>query len=243
MLPSEAEGADEANVATQKNRIRDEIIKKTNEQILAHDNGETDPAKKTLPLLRALGSDLNINAFALNWKRNQQELNKETEDANYLMSRVVRSFSVETPGTDPHEIPLYLTSTEFSHEEYGECLTAFKRRLGLDPSGESLMVLRNVVMSPFASLSSNGNFIEHLGKKFKEVVGREVDVSAAIRMLGPKRIMLCSNRVTELPGTQRGYPRLSRILGAWQRLHLSLIPAHVPPRQAATTSDSQCHLR
>lgn len=68
---------------------------------------------------------------------------------NYFMQRIVESLSVDSPGDDPTKIPLYLTSTEFSHDLYGECATKFKERLGLEDGKQDLFVLRNVVMSPF----------------------------------------------------------------------------------------------
>jgi len=148
---------------------------------MANDEGKR-PAEKTMTLLRALGSDLNINAFALNWRHPNGTVNTDVEGANYLM-RVVRRLSVDSPDDNPSKIPLYLTSTEFSSNLYGECLTNFKTRLGLEKSDDSMMVLRNVVMSPFTSLSSKGDFINMLGEIFKEVLEEEVKVSSLFGML------------------------------------------------------------
>lgn len=175
-LPSE-EGGDAKAVEIEKQRIRDEILTKTNAEIIANDEGKK-PADKTITLLRALGSDLNINAFALNWRHPNGTVNTDVEEANYLMRRVVRRLSVDSPDDNPSKIPLYLTSTEFTSNLYGECLANFKTRLGLEKSEDSMMVLRNVVMSPFASLSSKGDFINMLGETFKEVLEEEVKVSS-----------------------------------------------------------------
>ncbi|KAM7198694.1 Pyridoxal phosphate-dependent transferase [Naviculisporaceae sp. PSN 640] len=171
MLPSEATG-DPEQVAEEKERIRTEILSKTNAEIVANDT-----ERKTMTLLRALGSDLNINAFALNWRHADGTLNTDVEEANYLMSRVVSRLSVDSPDDNPTKIPLYLTSTEFSKKDYGRCVTTFKRRLGLETeSAESLMVLRNVVMSPLTSLSTRGDFINMLGETFREVIEEEVRI-------------------------------------------------------------------
>ncbi|KAK0616216.1 pyridoxal phosphate-dependent transferase [Immersiella caudata] len=178
VLPSEASG-DTQKVEQEKERIRNEILAQTNATIVANDVGKP-VEERTMTLLRALGSDLNINAFALNWRHADGTLNTDVEEANYLMTRVISRLSVDSPGDDPTTIPLYLTSTEFSHKDYGECATTFKRRLGLETkSTEGLMVLRNVVMSPFASLSSRDDFINMLGDTFKQVVQEEVDVCRA----------------------------------------------------------------
>ncbi|KAK4443837.1 pyridoxal phosphate-dependent transferase [Podospora aff. communis PSN243] len=178
MLPSEASG-DPQKVEQEKERIRNEILTQTNAAIVANDAGK--PAEdKTMTLLRALGSDLNINAFALNWRCADGTLNTDVEEANYLMNRVIRRLSVDSPDDNPATIPLYLTSTEFSKKDYGACASTFKRRLGLEvKSAESLMVLRNVVMSPFASLSSRGDFINMLGDTLKQVIEEEVEVCRA----------------------------------------------------------------
>jgi hypothetical protein len=130
-----------------------------------------------MTLLRALGSDLNINAFALNFKHKDKRLNTDVSEANYLMTRVVQRMSVDSPNDKPTDIPLYLTSTTFSNDLYGKCATKFKERLGLKVTEEPLMVLRNVVMSPLATFSTKGNYIDMLGKTFKEIVNEEVKVA------------------------------------------------------------------
>lgn len=130
--------------------------------------------QKAIKLLRSLGSDLNINAFALNFRHADGTLNGDVEEANYLMQRVVEALSVDSPTDDPTKIPLYLTSTEFSDELYGDCKKHFLKRLGLEDSTNDLMVLRNVVMSPFPT---DGNFISQLADIFYKTVEAETKVS------------------------------------------------------------------
>lgn len=155
------------------------MLSQTNAEIVSRDQGKP-VAEKTMTLLRALGSDTNINAFALNWRYPDGTINTDVEEANYLMGRVISRLSIESPDDKPSTIPLYLTSTEFSPKDYGDCAANFKRRLGLESNtAEDLMVLRNVVMSPFASLSSRGDFINMLGQTFKEIVEEEVEVCRA----------------------------------------------------------------
>ncbi|KAK8085300.1 pyridoxal-dependent decarboxylase conserved domain protein [Apiospora hydei] len=176
MLPSElGEHTSEAKIEAEKTRIRHEIVNKSNHEIVAVDATRPDDGEysKSMTLMRALGSDLNINAFALNFRREDGSLNKDIEEANYLMSRVVRAFSVESPTDNPTQIPLFLTSTEFSDELYGKCKENFVKRLGLSPSTQDLMVLRNVVMSPFPT---DQNFIRKLAQTFYDVVERETEI-------------------------------------------------------------------
>lgn len=121
--------------------------------------------------LRELGSDLNINAFALNWYREDGKLNDEIEEANYLMKRVVDRLSITEADQNPRKIPLYLTSTQFEPELYGECAQHFMDRLYLTRAQQDLYVLRNVVMSPFPT---EKNFISSLMNYFQDVINEEV---------------------------------------------------------------------
>ena len=174
-LPSElAKDSTPEKVEAEKQKIRDRILLKSNEEIVNED--ESRPKDdKALALLRALGSDLNINAFTTNWRYADGRLNDEVEEANFLNQRIIRRFSVDTPEDDPTKIPLYLSSTTFAVKEYGGCVQHFKKRLGLHPDNVDLTVLRNVVMSPWPT---DGNFLVRLGQEFKSVLEEEVEASA-----------------------------------------------------------------
>ncbi|KAI0012591.1 pyridoxal-dependent decarboxylase domain-containing protein [Xylariaceae sp. FL0662B] len=173
MLPSEmGPHPTEEKIEAEKRRIRRDIVKKTNAQIIVEDLKRPDE-HKILKLMRELGSDLNINCFAFNFRHADGRLNDDIEEANYLMQRVVETLSVDSPTDDPTKIPLYLTSTQFSDELYGKCKSNFMRRLGLEPSTQDLMVLRNVVMSPFPT---DGNFTNQLAKIVYDTVATETEV-------------------------------------------------------------------
>ncbi|KAL8934252.1 MAG: hypothetical protein Q9216_005994, partial [Gyalolechia sp. 2 TL-2023] len=159
-------------VEEEKEKIRQQILNKSNQEIIDED-ADRAPEDKAMVLLRALGSDLNINAFALNFRYSDGTLNDDVEEANYLNRRVVEVLSVDSPEDDPTKIPFYLTSTEFEHELYGNCAQHFKKRLGLAQDELSLFVLRNVLMTPFPT---EGNFIDKMVNIFQEVVEKEVEV-------------------------------------------------------------------
>ncbi|KAL3465417.1 pyridoxal-dependent decarboxylase conserved domain protein [Aspergillus heterothallicus] len=164
-LPSEVNGGD---VEAEKRFIREQILPKTNQEIVAN-----DVTLHTMTLLRALGSDLNINAFALNWRYEDGRLNDDIEEANYLMLRVIKALSISSPNDEPTTKGLFLTSTEFKHEEYGTCVELFMDRLGIARSKQNLMVLRNVVMTAFAT---EHELIDDLIQRFREVVEDAVKV-------------------------------------------------------------------
>jgi hypothetical protein len=175
-LPSErAEDSTPEKVEAEKTRIRKDIIEKSNAEIVKEDQFRPQD-QKAMKLMRELGSDLNINAFACNFRYSDGHLNEDVEEANYLMQRVVEALSVDSPNDDPTKIPLFLTSTEFSDELYGNCKKHFMKRLGLEDSTQDLMVLRNVVMSPFPT---EGNFISHLADIFYKTVKEETEVRRA----------------------------------------------------------------
>ncbi|KAE8354962.1 pyridoxal phosphate-dependent transferase [Aspergillus coremiiformis] len=183
-LPSEwKDPSNEHEIEEEKERIRREIIPKSNHAIVQSDRGKpTD--EKLMTLLRGLGSDLNINAFALNWRYDDEDKtwNTDIEEANYLMRHVVERLSISSPDQDPTKIPFYLTSTEFTNELYGKCAKEFKRRLGLPQCDRSLFVLRNVVMSPFPT---DNDFISTMVDYFRSVVEDGVRLCRTRNARGP----------------------------------------------------------
>lgn len=100
-----------------KDIIRQRILGKTNEEIV----DDTD----AFNVLCTLGSDLNINAFACNFRINGQ-VNDDVEEANYLNNRVFSRFSVTQPSIDPKTVPLFLSSTVFAQADYGDCVRDFQ---------------------------------------------------------------------------------------------------------------------
>ncbi|GMF67666.1 unnamed protein product [Aspergillus oryzae] len=168
-LPSEwKDPFNEHAIEKEKERIRQEILPKSNREIVESDVGKPTE-EKLMTLLRGLGSDLNINAFALNWRYDDKDRtwNTDIEEANYLTRHVVERLSICSPDQDPTKIPFYLTSTEFTNELYGKCAKEFKRRLGLPQCDRPLFVLRNVVMSPFPT---DNDFISTMVDYFRSVV-------------------------------------------------------------------------
>lgn len=165
-LPSELKpNSTSADVIAEKQRIRDLIINKSNKQI--------SESQEAMELLQGLGSDLNINAFACNFRYPDGRLNTDIGEANFLNRRIFERLSVTEPEEDPREVPLYLTCTTFAQADYKDCATHFKNRIGL-VGNQDLLVLRNVAMSPFAT---SGDFMKKLANIFQEVLEEEVTVS------------------------------------------------------------------
>ena len=142
------------------------------ERILSKENVELVEDQEAMSLLNKLGSDLNINAFACNFRYPDGTINTSIEEANYLNRRIFEALSCTRADEDPLTIPFYITSTTFTQKDYKECADKFKERLGLEGQ-QDLFVLRNVVMSPF---TTNRNFVSDLVDEFKIVLEREVKV-------------------------------------------------------------------
>lgn len=150
-------------VAEEKKFIRDNILGKTN-QALAQNTDAMDE-------LCALGSDLNINAFACNFRINGR-VNDDVEEANYLNNRIFDRLSLTSVGEQPQDIPMFLSATQFGHADYAECAEEYKRRLGLETrSQQDLFVLRNVVMSPFQGA---GDFVQNIADIFQSTLEEEM---------------------------------------------------------------------
>ncbi|KIJ42392.1 hypothetical protein M422DRAFT_48239 [Sphaerobolus stellatus SS14] len=142
--------------------IRKNILGRSNEDLVAD-----QPA---MDELCALGSDLNINAFSCNFRINGKP-NDDVEEANRLNKRLFERFSITKSKVPSGDVPLFLSSTTFAGEEYGQCADNFKRRLGMSTTGSDLFVLRNVVMSPFPVA---GDFVSGLAKIFETALKEEV---------------------------------------------------------------------
>ncbi|KAI0325060.1 PLP-dependent transferase [Cubamyces sp. BRFM 1775] len=160
-----------------KTIIRKRMLGKSNEEVVDD--------TQAFEVLCKLGSDLNINAFACNF-RIDGRVNDDAEEANYLTNRVYRLFSTPRPysGVDIKTVPLFLSSTIFSQDDYGDCVKNFQTRMGLETdSCQDLLVLRNVVMSPFQSA---GNYVQDLAGIFQAGLENEVKNVVARNKVSPQ---------------------------------------------------------
>ena|ERR1700760_641698 len=71
----------------------------------------------------------------------------------------------------------FLTSSVLGQEEYGECLTTFKQRLGLI-GDQDLYVLVNVTMSPWPTTAG---FLNEMVRDFRTIAEQQVQVRVLIQ--------------------------------------------------------------
>ncbi|GBE87629.1 PLP-dependent transferase [Sparassis crispa] len=163
-------------VAKEKEFIRSHILGKSNEEIWND--------KEAMKVLCQLGSDLNINAFACNFRINGK-VNEDVEEANYLNKRIFERLSITTTDKTPQDVPIFISSSVFEMKNYGKCATRFKERLGLETRSEQdLFILRNVVMSPFQTA---GDFVQKLADIFQGVLEDEVKNVVHRNTISPQR--------------------------------------------------------
>ena len=98
--------------------IRERILGKSNEEIVQDEDA--------FKLLCTLASDLNINAFACNFRING-EVNDDVEEANYLNKAIFDSLSITHRDVLPSTIPLFLSATTFAQADYGACVQNYQR--------------------------------------------------------------------------------------------------------------------
>ncbi|KAL0575884.1 hypothetical protein V5O48_006084 [Marasmius crinis-equi] len=171
---SERRGADfdRPEVVDERRHILKTIVERT--------NSELQKDEDALSLMRKLGSDLMINAFACNFYIGDN-LNTDVVEASFLNQRLYKRLSITSTEDLPNEKPIIIMGTEFSQEKYGEALTLYKKRLGLSGK-EDLYALSNVSMSPWPTANS---FLKTIIDAFKEVAEEEIKT--------------CLVRVRELP--------------------------------------------
>lgn len=149
--------------------IRDRILD-VNNDVLIND----DAAMK---VVIQMGSDLAINAFAVNFRFTDNTdclvTNQDVAEANNLGKRIFERLSISKVTDNVLDKPLVLTSTQLKQSKYGQCLTNFKKRLGLS-GPQDLYVLVNVVMSPFPTQS---NFTRQIADSLQKVIQDEVFTS------------------------------------------------------------------
>lgn len=169
-LPAEAAGKSPAEVRKQYGYVRDEIVPRTNEQLL------NDP--KAMKLFRELGSDQIIIAYSFNFKHTDGKLNRDAVLANELNNDIFATLSLQRfGGAYVPTVPMFVTSSEFEPQTYGQAFVdEFARRLGVDARrGQSISFLVTTTMDPWLTDTSEGSFIPTLISVLQETVETSIE--------------------------------------------------------------------
>jgi hypothetical protein len=159
--------------------VRNTIDSKTNAQLL------NDAVARQW--LSELGPDENILAYAFNFRRHDGSGWVVNQDMD-LMSRLNRALYDRlsiNPGEDIYGYDLIVSTTDLHVEQYGETfIKSYARRLGItQPTGNTMTVLRSVVMDPWVTETSQGSFIDVLEQEFRKALASALEaiIPAQIR--------------------------------------------------------------
>ncbi len=126
---------------------------------------------EAMTLLAELGPDLNILAYAFNFKTMRESVNSNLALANRLNQTLYQRFSIK-PHDDIYGYNLIVSTTELDAAHYGSDFIAdYKRRLGVQESpGERVTVLRSVIMDPWSMASTGSAFLDLIEGEFRSAL-------------------------------------------------------------------------
>jgi glutamate/tyrosine decarboxylase-like PLP-dependent enzyme len=162
-LPAVRAGEPEPRVRAELERIRTEIVERSNEEIIAD--------ARTMALFRELGSDQNIVSYAFNLLADGRR-NEDVALLNALNEAVFEELSL---GRDPGHVPettMFVTSSAVDPAVYGtRIVDDFRHRLGVTGSaGTPITFLISTTMDPWLTDTATGNFIPTLMDVMRETV-------------------------------------------------------------------------
>ncbi len=144
-----------------------DLIRKT---IVGKQNDQLDP--DAIQLLRELGSDLIIIAYAFNFRLENGDLNRDVDRLNQLNDTIFKRLSILKSKTEILTTPLFVTTSDFDPVRYGATLVkSFMDRLGVQ--GEPVKPIKFLIsttMDPWLTDTENGDFIPTLIEELRAVV-------------------------------------------------------------------------
>ena len=188
-LPAEKQGKSKAEIAAQLALIRDEIVPRENDDLLAYfaDN----PDAQTL--FREMGSDQNIVTYALNF-RTADGWNTDVALANDFNTAMFQALSIgaynggEVPSQFAAALAAKLvTSSSFEVGDYGqEFVDAFGARLSLAPTnGSGVNFLVSTTQDPWVTATEKGNWLPMVLEALKETALEQTKLIVAKNNLQP----------------------------------------------------------
>jgi len=156
-IPAIQNGASETEVNEQYAFIRDRIVNKTNDELLAD--------QEAFELFRNLGGDQTIITYMFNYYVDGNTPNTDMDTVNTLNDAVYRLFSFsKKPGIQEHTPELVVTSSSFTRGDYGDVLMdGLRSRLGVtNKPDDKINFIISTMMNPFLTNTVSGSFIPTL---------------------------------------------------------------------------------
>lgn len=162
-LPAVRRGEPEPSVRAELRRLRDEIVARSNEEILAD--------ARTMELFRELGSDQNIVSYAFNLVVDGRR-NQDVAKLNDLNTKVFEQLSLGRDLDEVPKTPMFVTSSALDPVVYGtDIVEDFRRRLEVTGSPETpITFLISTTMDPWLTDTAAGNFIPTLMEVMRQAV-------------------------------------------------------------------------
>ena len=151
--------------------IRDRIVNKTNEELLAD--------AKAFALFKELGGDQTIITYMYNYYDENNLPNSDMAKVNAFNDEIYRTFSFSKKPDQAEHVPeIVVTSSSFKRGDYGNALMdGLRNRLGVTNGyDEPISFIISTIMNPWLSNTVKGSFIPHLikiiTKNITEIVTR-----------------------------------------------------------------------
>lgn len=118
--------------------------------------------QELLALLAESGPDLNIIAYAFNFRLPSGELNTDLNLVNEFNDYIYDQVKIQ-PSGPARSYDLIVSRTEFTRETYGdEFMDDYFSRIGITGGGDAIRVLRTCVMDPWIMDTAEGPFVARL---------------------------------------------------------------------------------
>jgi hypothetical protein len=159
-LPTERNGGDASDELVRVFKLIDQ--RKTSDI-------EKDP--EAMDLLREIGPDQNILAYALNFRLADGTINSSLADANAFNKALYNYMSID-PGDNIYSYDMIVSTTDLDPAAYGpEFMDHYQGRLGVNPlPSQAVTVLRSVVMDPWLTDTEAGSFIDVLENELRKAI-------------------------------------------------------------------------
>jgi hypothetical protein len=155
-IPAVQNGESPANIKKQYEFIRDRIVNKTNDQLMADTEAFT--------LFKKLGGDQTILTYMYNFYNSSGTKNSDIVKLNNLNTAVYQKFSFKAGEANTEDTEIVVTSSSFTLENYGhELMDNLRKRLGI-VGGEDQPIdfIISTIMNPWLSHTLKGSFIPEI---------------------------------------------------------------------------------
>jgi hypothetical protein len=145
--------------------VRDQLNGRSLDAIAA------DP--QALSVMKEIGPDQNILAYAFNFKQIDGSLNQNLAKMNRLNESIYELLSLK-PGQDIYGYDLIVSTTEFDVAAYGHAFVdGLKHRLGIPLSEQGgVRVLRSTIMNPWVADESQESFVDLFENQLRRALSK-----------------------------------------------------------------------